>query len=47
MPGEKALKKGDIVNLDITVIKDGFHGDTSRMFLVGGEAACEHHRHAA
>ena len=39
VPGEKALKKGDIVNLDITVIKDGFHGDTSRMFLVGGEAA--------
>ena len=40
VPGEKALKKGDIVNLDITVIKDGFHGDTSRMFLVGGESAC-------
>jgi methionyl aminopeptidase len=39
VPGEKALKKGDIVNLDITVIKDGFHGDTSRMFLLGGEAA--------
>ncbi|HQZ03011.1 MAG TPA: type I methionyl aminopeptidase [Thauera sp.] len=39
VPGDKALKKGDIVNLDITVIKDGFHGDTSRMFLVGGEAA--------
>jgi methionyl aminopeptidase len=37
VPGEKALKKGDIVNLDITVIKDGYHGDTSRMFLVGGE----------
>jgi len=35
VPGPKALKKGDIVNLDITVIKDGFHGDTSRMFLVG------------
>jgi methionyl aminopeptidase len=29
------LKKGDIVNLDITVIKDGYHGDTSRMFIVG------------
>ncbi len=39
IPGPKALKKGDIVNLDITVIKDGFHGDTSRMFLVGGEGA--------
>jgi methionyl aminopeptidase len=30
----KALKKGDIVNIDVTVIKDGFHGDTSKMFLV-------------
>ncbi len=39
VPGDKALKKGDIVNLDITVIKDGWHGDTSRMFLVGGEAS--------
>lgn len=39
IPGPKALKKGDIVNLDITVIKDGFHGDTSRMFMVGGEGA--------
>ncbi|MGL1833749.1 type I methionyl aminopeptidase [Rhodocyclaceae bacterium SMB388] len=38
IPGPKALKRGDIVNLDITVIKDGYHGDTSRMFLVGGEA---------
>lgn len=37
VPAERALKKGDIVNLDITVIKDGFHGDTSRMFVVGGE----------
>ncbi len=35
VPGDKALKKGDIVNLDITVIKDGWHGDTSRMFIVG------------
>jgi len=35
IPGEKRLKKGDIVNLDITVIKDGYHGDTSRMFSVG------------
>jgi methionyl aminopeptidase len=35
IPGEKRLKKGDIVNVDITVIKDGFHGDTSRMFAVG------------
>ena len=35
IPGDKVLKPGDIVNIDITVIKDGFHGDTSRMFLVG------------
>jgi methionyl aminopeptidase len=35
IPGNKRLKKGDIVNIDITVIKDGYHGDTSKMFLVG------------
>jgi methionyl aminopeptidase len=35
VPADKPLKKGDIVNLDITVIKEGFHGDTSRMFIVG------------
>ncbi|HYB50215.1 MAG TPA: type I methionyl aminopeptidase [Burkholderiaceae bacterium] len=35
IPGARVLKSGDIVNLDITVIKDGWHGDTSRMFLVG------------
>jgi methionyl aminopeptidase len=35
IPNERALKQGDIVNLDITVIKDGWHGDTSRMFVVG------------
>jgi methionyl aminopeptidase len=35
IPGDKVLKGGDIVNIDITVIKDGFHGDTSRMFFVG------------
>ncbi len=35
VPGPKKLKSGDIVNIDITVIKDGFHGDTSRMFCVG------------
>jgi methionyl aminopeptidase len=35
VPSEKVLKNGDIVNLDITVIKDGYHGDTSRMFHVG------------
>lgn len=35
VPSEKVLKNGDIVNIDITVIKDGYHGDTSRMFCVG------------
>jgi methionyl aminopeptidase len=35
IPGPKVLKNGDIVNIDITVIKDGYHGDTSRMFYVG------------
>ncbi len=34
IPGERVLKVGDIVNIDVTVIKDGFHGDSSRMFLV-------------
>ena len=35
VPGGKKLRAGDIVNLDITTIKDGWHGDTSRMFVVG------------
>ncbi|MES2563695.1 MAG: type I methionyl aminopeptidase [Pseudomonadota bacterium] len=35
VPGDRKLKTGDIVNVDITVIKDGYHGDTSRMFYVG------------
>lgn len=35
IPGDRVLKSGDAVNIDITVIKDGFHGDTSRMFFVG------------
>ena len=35
IPGEKALKDGDIVNIDVTPIVDGWHGDTSRMYLVG------------
>jgi len=38
IPGSKKLKNGDIVNIDITVIKDGWHGDTSKMFLVGEPA---------
>ncbi|GAA4405591.1 type I methionyl aminopeptidase [Quisquiliibacterium transsilvanicum] len=35
IPGDKVLKNGDVLNIDITVIKDGYHGDTSRMFFVG------------
>ncbi|MGH8642659.1 MAG: type I methionyl aminopeptidase [Burkholderiales bacterium] len=35
VPGDKKLRGGDIINIDITVIKDGFHGDTSRMFYIG------------
>lgn len=35
IPGPKILKKGDIVNIDVTVIKDGYHGDTSKMYFVG------------
>ena len=35
IPGERVLKAGDILNIDVTVIKDGFHGDSSRMYYVG------------
>ncbi len=35
IPGEKKLKTGDIVNIDVTVIKNGYHGDTSHMYYVG------------
>jgi len=35
IPSDKKLKKGDIINIDITVIKDDYHGDTSKMFYVG------------
>lgn len=35
VPGDRKLKGGDILNIDVTVIKDGYHGDTSRMFYVG------------
>lgn len=35
IPSDKVLKAGDVINIDITVIKDGYHGDTSRMFAVG------------
>ncbi len=39
IPNDKPLKNGDIVNVDVTVIKDGYHGDTSKMFCVGDVAA--------
>lgn len=35
IPGNKVLKNGDIINLDVTVIKDGWYGDTSRMYFIG------------
>jgi methionyl aminopeptidase len=35
IPSDRTLRNGDIVNIDVTVIKDGYHGDTSRMFMVG------------
>lgn len=35
IPGEKKLKKGDLLNIDVTVIKDGYHGDTNKTFFVG------------
>lgn len=38
IPSDKRLKNGDIINIDVTVIKDEYHGDTSKMFLVGNTA---------
>lgn len=35
IPNERQIKSGDILNIDVTVIKNGYHGDTSKMFLVG------------
>ena len=35
IPNDKALKKGDVVNIDITIIKNGYYGDTSKMYYVG------------
>ncbi|MDF2868232.1 MAG: map, partial [Gammaproteobacteria bacterium] len=35
IPSAKKLKDGDIINIDITVLKDGYHGDTSKMFVIG------------
>ncbi len=43
IPDETVLADGDIINLDITVIKDGYHGDTSKMFIIG-EASSEDNR---
>ncbi|MCB1782766.1 MAG: type I methionyl aminopeptidase [Alphaproteobacteria bacterium] len=37
IPNEKSLREGDIINIDVTVILDGWHGDTSRMYLVGDD----------
>lgn len=39
IPNDKPLKQGDILNVDVTVITEGFHGDTSKMFVVGGETS--------
>lgn len=35
IPGDKPLKKGDIINIDVALIKDGYYGDTSKMFFIG------------
>lgn len=35
IPGARKLKDGDIINIDVTVLKDGYHGDTSKMFVIG------------
>ena len=44
IPGDRRLVEGDIINIDITVILDGWHGDTSRMFLVGDKVALKARR---
>jgi methionyl aminopeptidase len=41
IPDDRPLQKGDLVNLDITVYLDGYHGDCSEMFVVGGEDAAD------
>jgi methionyl aminopeptidase len=43
IPDDLVLADGDIINIDITVIKDGYHGDTSKMFIIG-EASAEDNR---
>ena len=44
IPNEKPLREGDIVNIDVTVIVDGWHGDTSRMYLVGDKISVKARR---
>ncbi len=44
IPGDKRLEDGDILNIDVTVILDGWHGDTSRMFTVGGKTSVKARR---
>lgn len=39
IPGVQRLRNGDIVNIDVTVLKDGYHGDTSKMYIVGGHTS--------
>jgi methionyl aminopeptidase len=39
IPGDKKLKDGDIINIDVTVLKDGYHGDTSKMYCVGDKVS--------
>lgn len=43
IPGKKVLKSGDIINIDVTVIKDEYHGDTSKMFFVGSPSIKANH----
>lgn len=44
IPGDKKLRDGDVVNIDVTVILDGWHGDTSRMYIVGDKASVKARR---
>ena len=44
IPGDRVLEAGDIINIDITVILDGWHGDTSRMFFLGEKVALKARR---
>ncbi|MCA8836238.1 MAG: type I methionyl aminopeptidase [Gammaproteobacteria bacterium] len=46
IPGPKRLREGDILNIDVTVKKDGYHGDTSKMFLVTRSGAVQPRYHA-